>query len=448
MKIVAFSIKRRVTVAMIITAMVVFGLASYDRLAVNLLPDVSYPSLTIRTEYTGVAPGEIENLLSIRVEEAVGVVNNVRRVSSISRTGRSDVIVEFNWGTNMDFASLDVREKLDMLKLPLDAQKPILLRFDPSLDPIMRLGLHGDISLTSLRVYAEEEIKRELESIEGVAAARVSGGLEEEIQVEIDEGLLTSLGIPIAQVTSKLAQENINLTVGTLKDGDAEFLVRTLNQFKTVEEINDIVIGFKGKAPIKLSNIGRAFIGHKERSIIARINGKENLEIAIYKESEANTVAVSQKVREKLEKLLKGRLRGLSSSLQVDIITDQSRFIKESISEVLTTAILGGILAIIVLYFFLRNLQSTVIIGLAIPVSVITTFFFMYLAGISLNIMSLGGLALGIGMLVDNSIVVLESISRFREKGLSRRKASYRGASIVGKAVIASTLTTICVFFQ
>ncbi len=447
MKIIDFSIKRRVTVTMIITSMVVFGLVSFNKLPINLLPDISYPSLTIRTEFPGVAPGEIENLVSLRVEESVGVVNGVQRVSSVSRTGRSDVIVEFNWGTNMDFASLDVREKLDMLNLPLDADKPILLRFDPSLDPILRLGIFGDMDLLSLRVYAEEELKRELESLEGVAAARVNGGLEEEIHVEIKEGKLASIGIPISQVTSRLGQENIDLTGGTLKDGDAEFLVRTLNQFKTIEEINDIVIGFKGNAPIKISDIGRAYRSHKERTIITRINGKESLEIAIYKESGTNTVAVAQSVKDRLDEVLKTRLSGLTGSLNVEIITDQSRFIKESISEVLSTAVIGGILAILILYFFLRNVQSTGIIGLAIPVSVIATFFMMFLSGISLNIMSLGGLALGVGMLVDNSIVVLESISRFREKGMSQKDASFKGASIVGKAVIASTLTTICVFF-
>jgi hydrophobic/amphiphilic exporter-1 (mainly G- bacteria), HAE1 family len=447
MKIIDTSIRRPVTITMFWLAMILFGYISFQRLAINLLPDITYPTLTVRTEYTGNAPAEIENLITRRVEEAVGVVTNVVKVRSISRPGISDVIIEFNWGTSMDFASMDVREKLDILTLPDDSEQPVLLRFDPSQDPIMRLGLYGRESLLTSRRIAEDEIKQRLESLEGVAAVKVSGGLEEEIHVEIDEQKLATLNIPIQTVTSRLSQENINLTAGTLKDGDSEYLVRTLNEFQLIDDINEVIIGNRGGAPVPLKDIGMAFQSHKERTIVTRINGQESVEIAIFKEANANTVRVAEMVRSKLDGL-RTELKAYSENLQMTIVSDQSTFIAQSISEVLNTAIIGGALAVMVLFFFLRNLRSTVIISLAIPISVITTFFMMYSFDVSLNIMSLGGLALGIGMLVDNSIVVLESIDRYeKEEKLGAKEAARRGASVVGKAVVASTLTTVCVFF-
>jgi len=454
MRIVDFSIRRPVTVTMLMAAILVFGLISFGKLPINLLPDISYPSLTIRTEYPGTSPQEVESLISKPIEDAVGVVPGAVRVTSVSRAGVSDVTIEFAWNTNMDFAALDVREKLDLVKLPEDAEKPVLLRFDPSLDPIMRIGLTGDESLVALRLIAEDEIKPRLESLAaeseegggGVAAVKVSGGLEEEIHVEVSQAKLASLDIPISQVAQRLAEENVNLTGGNLKDGEAEYLVRTLNEFRRVDEIDDIVIAIKEGRQIRLKDIGSVRKAYKERDVITRINGKESVELAIYKEADANTVAVAKLVRERL-KAIERELKRVSSSLNLEIISDQSRFIEQAIDEVLKAAIYGGLLAMGVLYLFLLDWKSTFIVSFAIPLSVVATFFLMYISGISLNIMSLGGLALGIGMLVDNSIVVLESIDRFKGMGLSTREASARGASEVGMAVSASTLTTICVFF-
>ncbi|MFQ5640207.1 MAG: efflux RND transporter permease subunit [bacterium] len=445
MKIVKFSINRPVTVLMFILAGIVFGVVAFDRLPINLLPDISYPTLTIRTEYAGTAPGEVENLISKPVEEAVGVISGVVRTSSISRPGMSDVILEFDWGTDMDFASLEVREKLDMLVLPTGAEPPILLRFDPSLDPIMRIGLAGEESLIALRLFAEERIKQELESLDGVASVQVSGGLEEEIQINIHEGRLASLGIPITQVSQRMAQENVNLTGGTLKDGEAEFLVRTLNEFKTVDEMRDIVVGMREQAPILLADVAEIRKGHKERKVITHLNGQESVEIAIYKEADKNTVTVAQTVKERLESVMQ-EFRQYNVPLNMTIVNDQSLFIQSSVDEVLKTAIWGGLLAILMLYLFLRSVKSTVIIGLTIPISIVVTFFFMYMADVSLNIMSLGGLALGVGMLVDNAIVVLESIDRYRKRDHSQAEAADKGTTEVGQAVIASTLTTVCVF--
>ena len=446
MKIIGFSIGRPVTIIMLMTAMLLFGFIAFSRLPINLLPDITYPTLTVRTEYTGAAPNEIENLISEPIEEAVGVVTGVVRVSSISRPERSDVILEFEWGTNMDFASLNVREKIDLLNLPQAAEKPILLRFDPSLDPILRIALSGNESLTALRIMAEEEIKRELESLEGVAAVKISGGLEEEIHVELDESKLASLGIPITQVANRLEQENVNLAGGTIKDGETEYLVRILNEFQDVDEIGDIIVGQINTVPILLSDVAYVAKSHKERKLSARINGRESIEIAIYKEAGTNTIQVGRVVKDRLDSV-RETVAGLTSGVNLEVVFDKSIFIQQSVDEVLKTALYGGILAVLVLFLFLRS-SSSLIIGVSIPISVVTTFFFLYAFDVSLNIMSLGGLALGVGMLVDNSIVVLEGIDRHRRRGGDKPVAELvrLGASEVGQAVVAATLTTVCVF--
>ena len=445
MKVVGFSIRRPVTVTMLFLSIAVFGGVSYSRLALNLLPEISYPTLTIRTNYEGAAPAEIENLITKPVENAVSVVNNVVRVSSVSKPEVSDVILEFSWRTNMDFAGLDVREKLDLLRLPLEADKPILLRYDPSSDPIMRVSVSGSSDLSAIRYLCEEFIRSDLESIDGVAAVRVSGGFEEEIQVELDEQRLASLGVSIQEVTSRLAQENINLTGGTLQEGESKYLVRTLNEFQGVEEINEIIVAQRNTIPIRLDDIGTAFSGYKERKVITRINGEESVEIAVFKAAAANTVTAATLVRNRLDEL-EEEYAEKKDPLDFEVVFDQSQFIENSIEEVRNTAVMGGILAIAVLFLFLRSVRSTLVIALSIPISIVATFFLMYGADISLNIMSLSGLALGIGMLVDNSIVVLEAIYRYQVKGHPPREAADLGASEVGQAVVASTLTTVCVF--
>ena len=445
MKLVDFSTARRVTVAMIMVAIATFGMVGFSRLAVNLLPDIAYPTITIRTEFPGTAPAEVERLISEPIEGLVGVVSNVVRVSSVSSPGRSDVIVEFGWGTGMDFASLDVREKLDLLQLPQDASKPILLRFDPSLDPILRIALYGGNSLMELRRVAEDRIRLDFESLEGVAAVRVEGGLEEEIHVEVETQRLASLGIPVSQVTQRLAAENVNLTGGLLKDGEVEFLVRTVNEFVRIEDMESIVIAQVEGALVRLSDVGQVTRGHVERDVVTRINGREGVEIAVFKEGDANTVSVSATVRERLAEF-QSRFGDLLGDADVEIVVDQATFIQQSVEEALTTALIGGFLAIVILFLFLRDIKSTAIIGLSIPISVVATFFLMFTTDVSLNIMSLGGLALGVGMLVDSSIVVLENVQRYRDDGDPPLLAARKGTSEVGKAVIAATMTTICVF--
>jgi HAE1 family hydrophobic/amphiphilic exporter-1 len=444
-KLIEFSTRRPVSVFIFAVAAVVFGLVAFNDLATDLLPDITYPSLTVRTTYDGAAPLEVESLITRPVENAVGVVNNVARVASSSRTDVSEVTLEFGWGAGMDLAALDVRERLDMLILPADAERPILLRYDPALDPIMRLGLSGEDDLVRLRLIADEQVKRSLERIEGVAAVVVSGGLEEEVQVEIDERRLANLGLTVDRVLNRLAQENINLTGGRLREGQTEFLVRTVNEFLRPEDLRPIVIDSDQGAIVRLEDVARVYKGHKERELITRIDGKESVEVAVYKEGGTNTVTVSNAVKGSLTDL-ESRLKKIDSSLEMTLVTDQARYIRQSVSELLRTALYGGVLAILVLFLFLRSWKTTSIIGIAIPISVVATFFLMYVSGISLNIMSLGGLTLGIGLLVDNSIVVLESIQRRRDQGRGDVEAAVEGTSIVARAVIASTLTTICVF--
>ncbi len=473
MKIIDFSIRRKVTVAMFTLAVILFGMVSLSRLKVNLLPDLSYPTLTIRTEYEGAAPAEIENLITKPIEEAVGVVKGVSQVRSISRSGQSDVTLEFAWGTDMNLANLEVISKLDAIQLPLDAQKPVTLRFDPTLDPIMRYALFFDEEATEsadqadadfasfieqtedpealraieelkqLRVFADEQLKKNLESSEGVASVKISGGLEEEIQVNIDQQRLAYLNIPIETVTSILAAENVNLSGGRLEEGTQRYLVRTLNQFESVEQMANVIVSRQADNVIYLKDVARIEQAYKEREAITRLDGKEAVEIAIYKEGDANTVTVAEAMNARMAEIE----TKLPAGMSIQKVYDQSVFISSAVSEVRNAGIIGGILAVIVLYLFLRNFWATVIISVSIPVSIIATFNLMYGNDISLNIMSLGGIALGIGMLVDNSIVVLENIARYKEMGKSSLEAARLGAGEVGTAVIASTLTTIAVFF-
>ena len=450
LKLVEIATRRHVAISMAAVTLVLFGLISLKELPVNLLPDLSYPTLTVRTEYQGSAPEEVETLLTRPVEESVGVVKNVIAVKSVSRAGQSDVILEFAWGTDMDRAGLEVREKLELLQLPLEVSRPLLLRFNPATDPIMRYGLFQrddagsgkETGLKVLRRFADEEIKKLLEPVEGVAAVKVSGGLEDEIQISIDQHKMAQLNLSLDTLTSRLAAENINFSAGRLEEGAQRYLVRTINQFASVDEIANLVVAPGVARPVYLRDVAKVAAGYSEREAIIRMDGHEAVEVAIYKEGDANTVQVAKGVDSRVKALAETMPPGLS----MEKVDDQSLFIDRAISEVVDSALLGGLLAVLVIFLFLRNWWYTLIIGLSIPISVVATFFLMGQSGISLNIMSLGGIALATGMLVDNSIVVLENISRYRQAGEGLVSAACKGASEVGGAVIASTLTTIAVF--
>lgn len=494
---VEFATRRRVTIAMITVTLLLFGFIALGNLKVNLLPDLSYPTLTVRTEYTGAAPAEIETLITEPVEEAVGVVKNLRKLKSVSRTGQSDVVLEFAWGTDMDQAGLEVRDKMEALELPLEAKAPVLLRFNPSTEPIMRLLLSstsaaaGDAdavrALTLLRRYADEDLKKKLEPVAGVAAVKVGGGLEDEIQVDIDQQKLAQLNLPIDNVITRLKEENVNISGGRLEEGSQRYLVRTVNQFADVEEIGNLLVttqGGSGNAaeaamqqmyaiaaatgsqaaiaaaasaqsasssstasiaggmPVRLRDVAQVRQGFKEREAIIRLGGREAVELAIYKEGDANTVATAAALRKRLEQI-KAQIPG---DVELTTLEDQSRFIEHAIADVKKDAVIGGVLAILIIFLFLRDGWSTFVISLSLPVSIVATFFFMGQLGLSLNVMSLGGLALATGLVVDDSIVVLESIAKARERGLGILDAAIAGTREVSMAVVASTLTTIAVF--
>jgi hydrophobic/amphiphilic exporter-1 (mainly G- bacteria), HAE1 family len=477
-----FTTGRPVAVLMVFTAAVVFGYFSFNRLPVTLMPELNYPTLTVRTEYPGSAPEEVENDISRPIEEALGVVAGLNRISSISRAGISDVVLEFTWGTDMSDATQNTLEKLDLVFMPREAKRPLILHFDPSLDPVMELSLsgqgerfEGEAGLRRLRRLAELQIKRVLEPIKGVAAVRIRGGLEEEIHVLLKEADLLRTGISHREIVSRLAQENINVAGGQVTEGRAEYMVRTINEYESIDQIRETVIRRRDGKEVRLKDIGRVVRAHKEREIITHTGGAESVQIDVYKEADANMVSVAKTITLALEgkkqvlrqwgaqpvaaeaakaKTKNGRRNeGIAARLlreegaDLKIVADRSIFIENSINEVRNTALVGGGLAILILFLFLRNLKPTLIIGISIPMSILITFAPLNLWGVSLNIMSLGGLALGIGMLVDSSIVVLESIFRCQEEGDEVVPAAIRGTSEVRGAVFASTLTSIAVFF-
>lgn len=460
----ALGVKRPIGMGMIVAAAVVFGLISLTKLPVDLLPPVNYPSLTVRTTYDGAAPEDVEERVTERLEDVLSTVGRLVRISSSSRAEVSEILMEFEWGSNLPFLVQDVRERLDRVFLPNGVDKPLILRYDPSLDPVLRLALSGGSDLVRLRDLAEQEIERELEGLNGVAAVRVKGGLEDEVQVLVDMARLAQFQITPEMLQQRLEQENLNVPGGKLLEGSVEYVVRTLNQFQSLEEIEELPILRRGPSTIKLKDLATVKRSHKDRDVIQRVAGEEAVEIAVFREAGANIVDVAENVQLKLfgkpesmfaqpkeegafqEKRAPTISERLPSDVQLTMLSNQSTFVSQAIKEVNSAAMYGGLFAVLICYFFLRRFAATFIIGLAVPISIVATFGAMYNAGVSLNIMSLGGLALGIGMLVDNAIVVLESITRCREEGDNSMTAAVRGVSEVGGAVIASTLTTIAVF--
>lgn len=440
---VELAVRRRVSVVMASLAVIAFGVVGYSRLSLELFPEISYPSITVQTDFPDTAPQEVENLVTRPVEEAVGVLRGLQTIHSVSRPGQSEVILEFEWDADMDRLAMEVREKLDRLVLPAEALDPVVLRFDPALDPVVRLALTGPGDLTSQRRLAEKQLKQDFETVNGVAAATIKGGLEEEIQIDVDQERLAALGLSLDRLRQVVGVSNVNLPGGALRGRDSQFLVRTINEFDSVDEIADLIVSEPGTAAVRLREVAEVRRGSREREEITRVGGRESVEIAIFKEGDANTVTTAARLRERIAAWQEGKL---PAGYELTVLFDQSLFIKRAVDEVRDAALVGGLLAVIVLYLFLRDVRSTLIVGASIPISVIATFVAMYRFDISLNIMSLGGLTLGIGMLVDNSIVVLESIFQKRQQGLPLYRAVVDGAGEMGPAVTASTLTTVAVF--
>ncbi|HUP88066.1 MAG TPA: efflux RND transporter permease subunit, partial [Longimicrobiales bacterium] len=443
MSLTNLSITRPVGVAMFFIAIVTLGLISFTRLPIDLLPDIAYPKLVVYTNYPNVAPAEVERFVTERVEQQVSTVPGVTKVESLSREGVSLVLLRFAWGTDMDFAALNVREKLDQLRdgLPELADRPVVLRTDPRSEPIMSLSVTGNSDLWSLKDLSETVFRRRLEQLDGVAQAAISGGLDREIHVEVDPQSLEAAGLTLEQVATALNGANASSPSGTIRMGRFRYPLRTLGEFKSVEQIGDVVVGNQGGQQIRLRDVARVEDGFRDRESIAGYNGKEGVGLLVFKESGANTVKVTRDV----EKVL-AQLKKEYPQVQLNIASAQAGFVSGAINNLVQELIIGGLLAFIILVLFLRDFRLPIAVALAIPISVVVTFALLQLFHVTLNIMSLGGLALGVGMLMDNSIVVVENIYRHREKGLSARLAAVAGTDEVRRAVVAATLTNVAVF--
>ena len=471
---------------MITAAIVVFGLVSLARLPIELLPEVDRPTITVRTELPGAAPEEVEERIARRLEKSLSVVSGLRRIVSMSRIGTCDVILEFAWEQDLAGAIQDIREKLEQANLPDRAENPSILRYDPRLDPVLLFGLHGPADMGRLRIIAEEEVERRLETIPGVAAVRVRGGLEEEILVEVSEERVRNRGLSIQLISTRLAEENFDQASGILKDGDVEYILRVRNEVVDSEDILNIPLIREGQSVVRLGDVAQVRRSYREERVITRIDGRPAVFVEVLKEGDANIISVSRSVRDRVFgtpeeqrafHLWQARREGRSVSEEsssgfrfgspengrvrrpdfvaswlpagttIDLLADQADFIDGSIQDLKQTALLGGLLAMLVLYLFLGRLSTTLVVAIAIPTSIVVTFVPLYLTGTTLNIMSLGGLALGIGLLVDSSIVVLESIFRKQKETGDPYRGAVEGASEVAGAVTASTLTTVAVFF-
>ncbi len=445
MKIVDLSVDRPVTILMVILVIMVLGGISLYFLPLEMIPDISFPVLTVGIRYPGVAPGDIENMVTKPIEEVVSTVGGVKNVTSFSSEGASSITVELEWGTNLDFAAQDIRDRIDMISrfLPDDMDHPMVMKFDPSMMPMLAYGITSTkMTPIELRKYTEDVIKAQLEQVEGVAAAMVIGGEQREIQVDADRNKLAAYGLSLDQLMMAIRYANLNLPAGHVEEANSEYLVRTVGEFSSLDELRNTVVKTYRGTPTYLKNVANVVDDTKEVRGYSRINRRRSVMLMVSKLSEANTLDVAKAVEKKWEKIE----TWLPEGFEYHKIMDQGELVSRVISRTARTALFGAIFAIAVLYLFLRNIRPTIAIAVAIPLSIIATFIPIYFVGYTLNILTLGGLALGIGMFVDNAVVVIENTFRHLEEGEDRKTAARKGASEVGMAISASTLTTMIVF--
>ncbi|MFC1876836.1 efflux RND transporter permease subunit [Thermodesulfobacteriota bacterium] len=443
MNVSSFSVKRPVLTIMASLIVIIIGAISLTRLSVDLMPDITYPTLSISTGYEDASPEEVEDLITIPIEEAMSAVPGVDEVTSVSAEGQSSVRVSFAWGTDLNEAANDVRERLDRVlpRLPEDVERPRLRKFDLAAFPILILGVSSNLDPIQVRKLIDDQVKNRIEKIPGVASLDIRGGLDREIHVNLDSEKMKALGLPIDQILSRLKEENINLPAGTIEQGFQDVTIRTPGVYNNLDELKNTVVAIRDGVPIQLKEIAGVEDAWEKVSRIVRVNNKPGIRMSVSKQSGKNTVEVATGVLQEIE-----RINRDLPQIQIVTIIDSSDYIKRSITNIGTIILYGGVLAIAVLLFFLRNIPSTAIIATTIPISIVATFALMYFNDFTLNLMTLGGLALGVGMLVDNAIVVLENIYRLRESGEDRISAAIKGSQEVAAAVIASTLTTLAVF--
>jgi HAE1 family hydrophobic/amphiphilic exporter-1 len=442
-KLSRFSVHHPIFTIMSVLIVMILGAVSLSRLPIDLMPDITYPTLSISTVYENASPEEVEELVTRPIEEAVSAVPGVDEVTSASVEGVSQVRVTFSWGTDLDAAANDIRDRLDRAipRLPDDAERPTLRKFDLASFPVLILGAASGLDPIQTRQIIDDQIKYRIERQPGVAAADVYGGLDREIHVNLLPEKINALGLPLDEILTRIKAENVNVPAGTLDRGNLEVMVRTPGEYTSLDELANTVIAIREGVPIQLKEIAGIEDAWQKVTRIVKVNGKPGIRMAVNKQSGKNTVEVAKGVLEEIR-----RINVDIPQIKVIPIIDTSDYIQRSISNVGHSILYGGALAILVLLFFLRNIRSTTVIATAIPISVIATFTLMYFGGFTLNLMTLGGLALGIGMLVDNAIVVLENIYRLRESGVPADRAAVDGSEQVTSAIIASTLTTLVVF--
>ena len=446
MNIIAFCIKRPVTTIMFFTALVILGVVSLSRMSMDLFPKISFPIISVYTSYSGAGPEEVEQMITIPVERAVATVNRVESITSSSGEESSWIRVQFAWGTDLEAAANDIRSNLDRIRrsLPDGAGTPTVRKFDSNASPILTLGLYGDMDEGDLRELAEDDLSYQLQKIPGVASVEVRGGRKREIRVMLKQARLQALGITADQVSNAIKGENTNLPAGYLATGPGDFMLRTLGQFQDLEEIRNVVVTVRDGVPVYLKDLAEVEEGYETTRSLVRIDGQTGVLLSLQKQSDANTVAVADRVYKVLAQLEK-----LHPEVKIRIINDSSTYIREAVKSVSNAAVIGGLLAALILLLFLHNIRATLIASVVMPISILTTFVLAYFGKMTLNTISLGGLALGVGMLVDNSVVVLDNIfTVYNQDGSDDiRSAALAGTTEMLPALAASTLTTICVFF-
>ena len=438
------AVKRFIGVLMVVCVIITLGSVSVSRLPIDLLPQMQFPMVMILTGYEGAGPQEVENMVTRPIEQVLSTVGDLQEISSTSTSAGSMVMLSFSWGKNMDTAAADVREKLDYIRdfLPDGAGDPVTIQIDPDLLPIMQVGVNSRLPIEELTRYAEDVIKPRLERIDGVAVVQVNGGSEPRILVEVDFARLAAYNVGLENLAQALFLENLNYPGGQLDDQSLVYMVRTLGQFQNMDEIKQVVVGANDAGAVTLGQVAEIREELYNHNTISRLDGVPSVILAIRKRTDANTVQVARAVNSALQEMEKD----FPGDIGFAVSTDQSLFIRESIKTLAQMAVMGGILAGIVIFFFLRSFSATAVISLAIPISILTTFTLMYFQGFTLNIITLGGLALGVGMMVDNSIVILENIYRYRSRGMDRFSAAAQGAGRMIAPISAATLTSVIVF--
>jgi len=443
MSIPRLAIHRPVTMFMISAVITLLGAISLTRLPVDLMPEFEQPTLTVRTAYTGVGPLEMEELITRPMEQAVSAVPGLTRVSSNSSEGNSQVQLNFEWGSDLAEAANEVRTRVDRMRnrLPEDADPPIIFKFDSNSQPIMQIGIQGDYDPVTLREIAENEISPRFERVDGIAAVTVNGGLRRQIHIELSKEKITALNLSVNSIVNALRQENQNTPLGEIYQGDATFLVRSQGQFQSLEDIKNLVVMTRQNVPVYVRDIAEVKDTTEQRRSFMRIDGKPGVQLQVQKQSGKNTVEVARLVRAEVERVNKE-----VPGIKMIVTQDSSVFIQRAIDNVQEHAMVGGILVILIIFAFLRSFRSTLIVCTSIPVSVIGTFALLYFGGFTLNTMTFGGLALGIGMIVDAAIVVLENTHRHLHMGKDRMTAAIDGSEEGWSAILSSTLTHIAVF--